>query len=157
MPAVRDRRLREIDLGHWQGLTSDEARRRFPAEHAAWRRGEDVRRGGGETYAEAGARAATCLRELVAELPGGSTALAVTHGGTARGAIGVLLELPAAHWWRLAPLGNACWSMLIEGERGWRLGRHNAAAGEGAVAGAHDLGAAPAYLPLTSPDVEPVK
>src|SRR5580693_3655695 len=44
--------LREVYLGAWQGLTHDEIAARFPDEHAAWRAGRDVRRGGGETYAE---------------------------------------------------------------------------------------------------------
>lgn len=40
-----DPRLREIALGAWQGMTSDEAAVAFPAEHVAWVDGRDVRRG----------------------------------------------------------------------------------------------------------------
>ena len=123
--AVPDPRLRELDLGTWQGLTGEQARDAHPVEHAAWCTGQDVRRGGGETYREAGDRAAACLREHLADVPTGGTLLAVTHGGTARAALGVLLELPDASWGRLAPLGNACWSVLVEAEWGWRLERHN--------------------------------
>ncbi|MCY7365296.1 MAG: histidine phosphatase family protein, partial [Frankiaceae bacterium] len=50
---VVDARLRELHLGAWQGLTGQEARERFPDEHAAWRAGDDVPRGGGETYLQA--------------------------------------------------------------------------------------------------------
>ncbi len=142
-----DARLRELDLGAWQGLTSEQARERYPDEHAAWRAGRDTPRGGGETYLQAGQRAVACLVE---HLPETGTLLAVTHGGTARAALGVLLELPQDSWGRLVPLGNACWSVLVEGDIGWRLERHNA--GVGALAGAHDLGGVP-----TSPDVEPVR
>ena len=148
MPLLHDPRLRELHLGAWQGLTSDEARERFPEEHRAWRAGEDGPRGGGETYRDAGERAAACLREHV---PDEGTLLAVTHGGTARAALGVLLELPPSTWGRLAPLGNACWSVLVEGHFGWRLERHNASAG--APTGVHDLGG----RPPRSPDVEPVR
>ena len=35
-------------------------------------------------------------------------------------AIGALLELPVASWGRLAPLDNACWSVLVEADWGWR-------------------------------------
>ena len=152
-----DKRLREISLGDWQGLTAGEAQERFPEEYAAWRRGEDVRRGGGETYADAGRRAAECLTERVAELPDGRTLIAVTHGGTARGALGMLLDLPAEGWWRLSPLGNTCWSVLAEGDLGWRLERHNTGLGPliGAATGAHDLGSQPVGGSSTSPDVEP--
>jgi probable phosphoglycerate mutase len=152
-----DERLREIALGEWQGLTGEEAAERFPDEHAAWRRGEDVRRGGGETYWDAGVRAAECIRSLLESLPDGRTLIAVTHGGTARGALGVLLELPVEGWWRLSPLGNTCWSVLVEADLGWRLERHNTGLGPliGAATGAHDLGSRPVGGSSTSPDVEP--
>jgi probable phosphoglycerate mutase len=122
---VVDARLRELFLGTWQGLTTVEAELRHPDEHAAWRAGKDVPRGGGETYRDAGERAAACLEDHLADVPRGGTLLAVTHGGTAKATIGVLLELPDVHWGRLAPLGNACWSVLVEAEWGWRLERHN--------------------------------
>ena len=52
MSTTMDKRLREIYLGEWQGLTRAEARERFPEEYARWQTGEDARRGEGETYAE---------------------------------------------------------------------------------------------------------
>jgi probable phosphoglycerate mutase len=154
-----DPRLREIFLGSWEGLTADEAREQFPDEYAGWRGGRDEPRGGGETYGDAGARAAECLLEAVEHAPAGSTVIAVTHGGTARGALGHLLELDPAGWWRLAPLGNTCWSVLVEGDLGWRLERHNTGLGPlvGAATGAHDLGSRPVGGQTSSPDVEPVK
>ncbi len=126
--ATPDARLRELHLGRWQGLTSVQAERAFPDEHAAWRRGEDVARGGGETYRQAGERAVACVNDRLPAVPYGGTLLAVTHGGTARAALGLLLDLPADTWWRLVPLDNACWSVLVEAERGWRLEQHGARA-----------------------------
>jgi broad specificity phosphatase PhoE len=123
---VLDPRLREIDLGSWQGLTRTEARERFPEEYAGWQAGEDARRGGGETYAEVGARAAECVVEWLDKLGPGATLVAVTHGGTARATIGTLIGLPPDTWWRLAPLGNCRWSLLGNIGRGWRLEEHNA-------------------------------
>jgi broad specificity phosphatase PhoE len=154
-----DERLQEISLGGWEGLTADQARVAFPDEHAAWVAGEDIARGGGETYQQAGERAAACLLDAVASAPAGATLVAVTHGGTARGVLGTMLELPRAEWWRFSPLGNTCWSVLVEGDRGWRLERHNAGLGPlvGPAAGAHDLGSTPAGGAPTSPDIEPVK
>lgn len=154
-----DARLREISLGAWEGLTGEEARERFPAEHAAWLAGEDIARGGGETYRDAGRRGAGCLQAVVESAPAGATIIAVTHGGTARGVLGVLLELPVEDWWRFSPLGNTCWSVLVEGDRGWRLERHNTGLGPlvGAATGAHDLGSRPVGGQTSSPDVEPVK
>jgi len=125
---VVDPRLAELHLGTWQGLTQAEARERHPEEHAAWRRGDDVRRGGGETYREVGERAAASLREHLAAVPAGGTLLAVTHGGTARAALGALLELPPQVLVRLVALGNCAWSVLVEGDLGWRLERHGSTA-----------------------------
>ena len=156
---VLDPRLRELHLGSWQGLTAVQARERFPQEFADWRAGRDIPRGGGETYADAGARAGAALREHVAAVPPGGSLLAVTHGGTARAALASLLELPSEVWGRLAPLGNACWSVLVEGDLGWRLERHNTGVvpGAGPVQNAHDVGARPAAATTTSPQAEPVR
>jgi glucosyl-3-phosphoglycerate phosphatase len=121
-----DPRLREIDLGAWQGLTRVEARAQFPAEYAAWQAGEDARRGSGETYAEVGARAVECLHDWFDQLEPGSLLVAVTHGGTARATIGTLLDMEPDSWWRLAPLSNCRWSLLADMGRGWRLEEHNA-------------------------------
>lgn len=122
---VPDPRLREFSLGTWEGLTSEQAREKHPDEHAIWLTGVDVRRGGGETRREAGERAVACLLEHLPSVPAGGTLVAVTHGGTARAALGILLELPDACWTRLVSLGNTCWSTLVEADLGWRLEQHN--------------------------------
>jgi probable phosphoglycerate mutase len=126
LSAAPDDRLREIHLGAWQGMTRDEAESTFPDEYDAWVRGDDVRRGDGETYAEVGVRAGAALSEALAQVPEGGLLVAVTHGGTARAVIGSALSLQPSDWWRFAPLGNARWSVLLETERGYRLAEHNA-------------------------------
>ncbi|MBV9099091.1 MAG: histidine phosphatase family protein [Frankiaceae bacterium] len=126
LPVVTDARLREIHLGRWEGLTRAEARAQFPEEYASWQAGIDARRGDGETYAEVGARAVACVLESLDRLGPGSLVVAVTHGGTARAAIGTMLELDPDTWWRLSPLGNCRWSLLSDMGRGWRLEEHNA-------------------------------
>jgi broad specificity phosphatase PhoE len=124
--ARTDEGLHEVSLGVWEGLTHDEVVERFPDEYMGWRQGDDVRRGGGETYAETGIRVRRALDALVADTPAGGTAVAVTHAGTSRAAIGSLLELPVDVWPRLGPIGNVRWSVLVESDRGWRLSEHNA-------------------------------
>ncbi|MDX6225878.1 MAG: glucosyl-3-phosphoglycerate phosphatase [Frankiales bacterium] len=118
--------LREIELGTWQGLTRPEVAERFAGEYDAWLAGEDVRRGHGETYAEVGERCTSVLRSALADVGSGGVLVAVVHGGTARAAIGSLLEIEPASWWRFSPLGNCRWSVLVEAARGWRLEEHNA-------------------------------
>jgi glucosyl-3-phosphoglycerate phosphatase len=121
-----DPRLREIHLGHWQGLTRAEARTQYAEEYARWQTGEDARRGGGETYAEVGARCVEVINEWLERLGPGSLLVAVTHGSAARATIGTLLEMEPDSWWRLAPLSNCRWSLLADIGRGWRLEEHNA-------------------------------
>jgi probable phosphoglycerate mutase len=121
-----DPRLREIHLGEWQGLTRAEAKARYSEEYARWQTGEDARRGGGETYAEVGARCVECIDEWLDRLGPGSLLLAVTHGSAARATIGTLLGMDPDSWWRLAPLSNCRWSLLADIGRGWRLEEHNA-------------------------------
>jgi len=125
LPLVVDERLRETHFGQWQGLTGDEVAARWPAEFEAWKRYErDAVEG--EARVAVGARASACAAE---HLPSGGTLLLVTHGGTARALVGALTQLDPGDWWRLAPLGNTCWSTLVEAERGWRLERHNTGLG----------------------------
>ena len=82
-------------------------------------------RGGGESYRQAGARAAVAVGEALAPLEPGQLLVAVTHGGTARGLMAVLLDQDPDRWWRYGPLGNCCWSVLVEHSLGWRIERHN--------------------------------
>jgi probable phosphoglycerate mutase len=106
--------LREVALGAWEGLDHDEAARRFPTEYAAWRAGEDVRRGGGETQAEAGARVAASLIGFLWRAGPGTTVVAVSHGLALQSAMGLLaahglIALDAA---RPPHLGNGEWIAL---------------------------------------------
>ncbi len=150
LPFRTDPRLREIDLGRWSGLTGAEAAERFPAEDRAWRAGEDVRRGGGETYREVAARAGTLLDEIRAEgLPTEPDGLIVfvLHGGTGRSLIGHVLELPPELWWHFGPLANCRWSQLRLAEGGFRLTEHNAGPLLPGKIGAAGSGLSQSFLP----------
>ncbi len=69
IPVELDARLREIDVGAWQGLTASEVADRWPEVQDALARGEDVRRGDhGETVAEVSERVAAALTEHLAHL-----------------------------------------------------------------------------------------
>ncbi len=99
---------------------------RHGEEYAAWKRGEPVRRGGGELETEVADRAAPVVERHVEKLPDGGTLVVVSHGGTIRTTIGRLLGLEPRTWEALGGLSNCCWSVLGEGLRGWRLMEHNA-------------------------------
>ncbi len=118
--------LGETYAGVWQGLTHQEITERFGEEYAAWKRGEPVRRGGGELETEVADRAAPVVLEAADKLPDGGTLVVVSHGGAIRTTIGRLLGLDPFTWESLGGLSNCCWSVLSEGARGWRLQEHNA-------------------------------
>ncbi|MEU1472228.1 histidine phosphatase family protein [Streptomyces sp. NPDC005761] len=118
--------LRETYAGAWQGLTHEEIVGLYGEQYAAWKRGEPVRRGGGELETEVADRAAPVVLAHADKLPDDGTLVVVSHGGTIRTTIGRLLGLEAHHWEGLGGLSNCCWSVLGEGARGWRLLEHNA-------------------------------
>ncbi|RAJ70010.1 putative phosphoglycerate mutase [Streptomyces sp. Amel2xB2] len=126
LEVTHDEALRETYAGNWQGLTHEEIVERYGEEYAAWKRGEPVRRGGGELETEVADRAAPVVERSVEKLPPGGTLVVVSHGGTIRTTIGRLLGLVPHTWEALGGLSNCCWSVLGEGARGWRLLEHNA-------------------------------
>ncbi|MBO1333927.1 histidine phosphatase family protein [Streptomyces sp. VRA16 Mangrove soil] len=123
---AHDEGLRETYAGEWQGLTHEEIKAQYGEQYAAWKRGEPVRRGGGELETEVADRAAPVVLRHADKLPDGGLLVVVSHGGTIRTTIGRLLGLESHHWEGLGGLSNCCWSVLGEGARGWRLLEHNA-------------------------------
>jgi len=129
LPVHADARLREVHLGQWSGLTREEVQDRFPEEYAAWIAGEDITRGGGETFAEVGERGWSCISEHLEMVePDGGAVVAVTHGGTALSVIVEALGIPRELRRAFGPLGNAHWTRISwQGERP-RLAEHNVGA-----------------------------
>jgi probable phosphoglycerate mutase len=83
-PVDVDARLREVHVGGWSGLTTEEIETRFPDDVARWR-AEDPQHtfDGGESYAAMGERVVAALEEIAARHPG-KHVLVVLHGGPIR-------------------------------------------------------------------------
>jgi broad specificity phosphatase PhoE len=114
---IHDARLREVDVGAWQGLGQTEIENAFPQEWAAWRKGIDVQRGGGETYRETAERAHRSVTEHFKKDPG--VYVLVAHAGTIRALAAKLLNAPME---RFAPVHNTALTVLEDSEeRGLRL------------------------------------
>ena len=77
-PVQIDPRLRETDVGPWQGLTHAEVEAGWPGFLAAHRRPD-----GFEPYDLAAERLRAALSEIAAEHPGGQV-LVISHGGAIR-------------------------------------------------------------------------
>ena len=131
LPVRLDPGLRERDLGHWQGLTRDEVRARYPDEFARWSAGLDVTERGGESREATADRAEAAFEAL----PAAGTVVLVTHGGTSLALASRLLGFTNGLR-TLGSLANCHWSELNRndsaavpdgGER-WRLRAHNVGA-----------------------------
>jgi probable phosphoglycerate mutase len=126
LPVGTDPRLRETDAGYWQGQTVEQMLATDRVAYELWRSGADVPAGGAESRSDVAARVVPAMLEALDRVRDGGTLVVVTHGGTARAAIGTLLGLAVDHWAAIGGLSNCCWSVLSEGEPFWRLLEHNA-------------------------------
>ncbi|MCU0520024.1 MAG: alpha-ribazole phosphatase [Anaerolineae bacterium] len=93
-------RLRELSFGEWQGLTYQEIGERDPEALASWNRDRvNGRPPGGESLGAMAARVRGFLDEVCRDYKDGKVAL-VSHGGTIRIILCVLLGHPLAAYWQ---------------------------------------------------------
>jgi broad specificity phosphatase PhoE len=106
-----DSRLRELDVGEWEGLSHDEISKRWPADYAAFRAGDtEVRLGGAESWALLTARFRKVLGEL-ARAHLGQKLMLVAHGGAIRSAVpGLYLDNAQCHCLVLPEDVAAAWA-----------------------------------------------
>lgn len=128
----RDSRLRETNLGDWQGRTHGEIDGEYPGQRATWRHDATWAPPGGETRVEVAARMRAVVDELLDDdsWPG-STVLLVAHGGAIAALTASLLDVPISHYTMFNGLRNTAWVELSakirpDGELGWYLGAFNA-------------------------------
>lgn len=122
-----DPRLREIDVGTWEGLTAAEVERVDPELTRRFLAGEDVRRSAtGETVGEVAARVMAAMVEAADRAPDGSTVVISTHGVGGRVGACRLVGLLPQTWRLLGGLHNCGW-IRIDRHRGdyWRIEEYN--------------------------------
>jgi len=94
LPVVTDDRLKEINIGIFQGLLASEIGERYPQETASWRSQDpDYRIPGGESRRELMRRSEAALR-AVRETEFQQVAV-ISHGGALAAALKALLGVPA--------------------------------------------------------------
>ena len=127
VPLRVDKRLRETNLGLWQGKTSAEVDEQWPGARQVWQTDPTWTPPGGESRPEVANRAA----EVVSDLDESSeeTAVLCSHGGLIAALSGHLLELPITAWAKLGGIGNCHWTVLerrTSSGLAWRLRVYNA-------------------------------
>lgn len=108
VPLRVDERLRELDFGHAEGLTSGEMRDRFPEALRAFHADPVADHlPGGEDPADAARRFTGCLDDIVAAFPDGRV-LVVAHTTAIRLAMCGLIGVPLRDYRRLFPRLRNC-------------------------------------------------
>ncbi len=104
-PVRTDERLREIDVGPWEGLTRDEVERGWPGFLSERRRPD-----GFEPYEACASRAIAALLDIAIEHPGGEV-LVVSHSG-------VIRATQRAIGWQMPRLANlsGSWFLARDGQ-----------------------------------------
>ncbi|MFC5730708.1 MULTISPECIES: histidine phosphatase family protein [Nocardioides] len=126
LTASYDQRLREFALGEYQGLTHAELEARSAEAHERFHRDEWDGIPGAESVAEVAARFVDALRDLVAELAAGETAVVVSHGASTRLGLVAFLGWPTRTAHDLRPLENCSRIDLVEQRPGqWALESYN--------------------------------
>ncbi|MFM9135324.1 MAG: histidine phosphatase family protein [bacterium] len=127
--------LRETAAGEWEGKTRSQLLEEYGDGLARWAVDVSMPAGvTGETRIDVAERTAAAIERGLARIPADGVLVVVTHGGSARAAIGWLLGLPPEHWAALGVLTNCAWTVLIENDRSggrvagppWRLQEYNA-------------------------------
>lgn len=131
LEVTHDERFREIDVGTWQGMSQGDVAERYPDEHAALGRGEDIRRGEhGEAVEHVRDRVHAAAHDLLAEVGEGECAVVATHGVAGRALAAAMVGMGQRDaWLMLGGLHNCHWAELAEHRTGWRIVAWNVGAG----------------------------
>jgi probable phosphoglycerate mutase len=108
--------LADIDYGHWQGLTPDEVKDRWPGIYHAWYNAPHTARiPGGETLDDLRARGMACVNELAGR-HAGQTIVLVGHTVINRIILLGVMGLGNERFWRLKQ--DTCAINVFEAESG---------------------------------------
>jgi glucosyl-3-phosphoglycerate phosphatase len=125
---ITDKRLREINVGSWEGLFGKEIREADPELARRLWAGEDVRRSPtGESPSEVAERMAEALTEIAGAAADHSTVVIVTHGLSGRVGACRFVGLPFDHWRLFGGLSNCGWVSIDRHRSGayWRIEGYN--------------------------------
>ncbi|MEM9073347.1 MAG: histidine phosphatase family protein [Myxococcota bacterium] len=116
---------REINVGEWEGLTRDQVAERFPKQVEALARGEMIKIGGGESWADLGNRALEALEDLRARMKANEHAAVFCHGGVIGAVVTQLFGLEPRRPRRLGNVNNTAITTLSFEPGQTRLERYN--------------------------------
>lgn len=96
---TQDGRLRELALGDWEGLYTEEIVERFGDDRLAWQRDPaSFRMPGGESFLELNQRVSVGIDQLVARHDADATVVVVSHGYALLSFFVGMLQMPVANF-----------------------------------------------------------
>lgn len=111
LPVRIEAELREMDFGHWEGMTFHEVQDRYPDNLREWKRSPDAApTGSTETFAAVLERMGSVARTLTTRYAGGSV-IAVTHVTPIKALVAHALGAPPEALFRME-LSAACFSRI---------------------------------------------
>jgi probable phosphoglycerate mutase len=125
---ITDKRLREINVGSWEGLLGEEIRAADPELARRLWAGEDVRRSPtGESPSEVAERMLEVLTEIADAAEDHSTVVIATHGLSGRVGACRFVGLPFEQWRLFGGLSNCAWVSIERHRPGayWRIEGYN--------------------------------
>jgi broad specificity phosphatase PhoE len=105
IPPCSEEGWREMDIGRWSGLTTAEVATRYAAEWERLRTGEDLPRGGGETFAQFQGRLVESVQRLL-HRHAGQQIMIVSHGGAVRAFLLHCRRLEMSQFRQIDKIGN---------------------------------------------------
>lgn len=110
-------KLREVDVGGWQGLTREEVARKFPETYKSYIETSRLEGfDGGENYVKFGERVVNIIKEIAAKNEG-KTVIVGTHGGVIRSLRATWLGFPPGEFRSIPHVHNASVT-LVQFENG---------------------------------------
>ncbi|MBP3481046.1 MAG: histidine phosphatase family protein [Clostridia bacterium] len=112
LKVIKDKRLREIYGGKWEGLKEEERRRLYPDAFRMWAKDMELHIPGGESPKEVQARMLECILEI-AKSHVGQTVCAASHAGAIRALCAVFFEQDGVEFADMPWVTNASVTTLI--------------------------------------------
>lgn len=110
---IKEKGLREIYGGKWEGVAFDQLPKLFPEDYKVWQENVGIARcTGGESYPESQKRVVETLYKIAQQEEGNTIAVA-THGGLIRGLECYLLGIPLEEMSKTSYVQNASISVIV--------------------------------------------
>jgi len=109
---IEDERIKEINMGEWEGTRSDEIKNRFPKVYSDfWERPNHYEPISGESFYELKERISSFLEEVL-EKHRGENVLIVSHGGASKIILSLFEGRDLKYLWEPPKLRGGCLSLV---------------------------------------------